>query len=121
MYHLSIESRFSAAHAINGYKGECKQLHGHDWKIQIEVAADRLNEIGMAIDFHQLQDITQDILKQFDHQYINELPQFKDLNPTAENLAKYIYEQVEMKLPDGVQMDQISIWEGEKYCVRYSR
>jgi 6-pyruvoyltetrahydropterin/6-carboxytetrahydropterin synthase len=121
MYHISIETKFSAAHSINGYEGPCRQLHGHDWKIQIEVKTDRLNGMGMAIDFHQLQDITRDVLKQFDHQHINQLPQFQELNPTAENIAKYIYEQVESKLPKGVWMKQISLWEGEQYCVRYSR
>jgi 6-pyruvoyltetrahydropterin/6-carboxytetrahydropterin synthase len=121
MYHLSIEAGFSAAHQIKGHKGSCKRLHGHNWKVQVEVGAENLSDIGIAIDFQKLTDLTRLVLNKFDHQYINEVPPFEELNPTAENLARYIYEQIESKLPEGIKMKQVSLWEGEKYCVRYSK
>ena len=120
MYNLSIETTFSAAHYINGHEGQCGRLHGHNWKVLVEVCTDQLNDIGMAIDFHHLNELTRVVLKKFDHQYINDIPIFKEMNPTAENLARYIYEQIEVKLPEGIKMKQVSLWEGEKYRVQYS-
>ena len=121
MYNLSIETNFSAAHHIKGHEGSCRRLHGHNWKIKVDVSAEKLNKIGIALDFQHLQDLTREVLKQFDHQYINEMPPFTDMNPTAENLARYIYEQIEGKLPEGIKMRKVSLWEGEKYCVEYNR
>jgi 6-pyruvoyltetrahydropterin/6-carboxytetrahydropterin synthase len=121
MYLLSIETNFSAAHQIKGHEGSCKRLHGHNWKVQVEVGSEQLDEIGIAIDFQKLSDLTNRVLKKLDHQYINKLPPFKEMNPTAENLARYIYEQIEIKLPESIKMSKVNLWEGEKYCVQYSR
>ena len=121
MYILSIETTFSAAHQIKGHKGSCKRLHGHNWKVHVEICTDQLNDIGIAIDFKDLHKLTREILQEFDHQYINEMPAFKEINPTAENLARYIYEKMEQKLPDPVRMIQVSLWEGEKNCVRFRK
>ena len=121
MYYLSIETGFSAAHQIKGHEGSCKQLHGHNWKVRVEVGAEQLDDIGIAIDFQKLTGLTNQVLKKLDHQYINNVSPFDEMNPTAENLARYIYEQIVHKLPDGIIMKQVCLWEGEKYCVRYNR
>ena len=85
------------------------------------MGAERLDEIGIAIDFQKLTDLTNQVLKKLDHQHINRVPPFEDMNPTAENLARYIYEQIDHKLPGGIKIKQVCLWEGERYCVRYSR
>ena len=121
MYFLSVETSFSAAHQIKGHEGSCKRLHGHNWKVQVEVSAEKLDKLGIAIDFQKLRALTKQVLNILDHQYLNQLSPFKEMNPTAENLASYIYEQIDSKLPGGIKMKQVSLWEGEKYCVQYNK
>ncbi len=120
MYRLSIQTNISAAHLIRGYKGPCARLHGHNWKLKVDVTASVLNEIGMAIDFKDLKEITWKIAGRYDHQNFNEIAPFDKINPTAENVAKYFFEEIDRLLPEGIKMAKISLWETEKYLVEYS-
>jgi len=117
MYRLSIETSISAAHLLRDYEGPCARLHGHNWKIKVQVATDRLNDIGIAIDFKDLKDITWQVAGRFDHQNFNEIPPFNDINPTAENIVHFFFEQIRGLLPDGVKLEKVSLWETEKYLV----
>ncbi len=118
-YRLSITTAISAAHLLREYEGPCSRLHGHNWKIKVEVAAEKLNPVGIAIDFKDLKDITWQTVGKYDHQNFNNIPPFDDLNPTAENIARIFYHEIATALPEGVEMVKISIWETDKYLVEY--
>ncbi len=119
MYKLSVDITISGAHRLNNYVGDCTRLHGHNWKIRVTVISDRLNEAGMVIDFKDLQDLSWQVVGRFDHQFFNEIGPFTEMNPTAENLARHFYNEIDRRLPKHVRMDKISIWETEKYLVEY--
>jgi len=116
MYTIKIESGFSAAHNLRDYKGKCEDLHGHNWKVEVEVAKDELDKTGMVIDFHQLKNELNSVLEKLDHKYLNETAYFKKVNPTSENMAKYIYYQLQLKIKDVVS---VTVWENNTCCARY--
>ena len=120
MYHIFIETRFSAAHSIQKYKGPCGDLHGHTWKVRVEVKTDRTNELGISIDFKDLKQITESVVKRLDHQHINKISPFNHMNPTAENIAKYIYHEIKGSLPESIHMASVIVWESDFTGVTYS-
>jgi len=87
MYILTVEDSFAAAHQLNGYMGKCENLHGHNWKIELEVAGHVLNDIGLLIDFHDLKDILKSVLADLDHVNLNETELFSTINPSSENIV----------------------------------
>jgi 6-pyruvoyltetrahydropterin/6-carboxytetrahydropterin synthase len=119
MYSLSIEKTISAAHSLRNYQGPCARLHGHNWKINVHVYAKQLNEIGIAIDFEELEKLTWEVIGPFDHQNLNDLAPFDKINPTAEHIVKYIYEQLKPKLPVNIHLHKVTLWESDKYLVAY--
>lgn len=120
MYRLSTQISISAAHYLNKYDGDCARLHGHNWKVKVEVTADRLDETGMAMDFKDLKDVTWEAIGKYDHQVFNELEPFDSINPTAENIARHFYQQISIQLPKHVKMAKLCLWETDKYLVEYS-
>ena len=121
MYELTVRADFEAAHYIKNYPGKCARLHGHNWIVEAEVVGDKLNEIGFLIDFKILKTELKKILEEFDHQYLNELEIFSDKNPTAENLAKIIFDKFAInKIFTDAKLSAIKIYETPKSCVRYS-
>ncbi|MBI5196313.1 MAG: 6-carboxytetrahydropterin synthase QueD [Nitrospirae bacterium] len=120
MYELSVESQFSAAHQLRGYKGKCENLHGHNWRVQISVSAEKLNEIGLAIDFHELKNIVIETLAMLDHVNLNNTFPFTEINPSSENIAKWIYESIRKKLNnDYVKLSAVTVWEAETASATY--
>jgi 6-pyruvoyltetrahydropterin/6-carboxytetrahydropterin synthase len=119
MYTLSIEKTISASHQLRDYDGDCARLHGHNWKIKVEVAADKLNPVGMAIDFTDLEKLTWKIIGGFDHNNFNVISPFDNINPTAENIVKYIYQELAKILPKGIRLKKVSLWEMDNYIVEY--
>jgi 6-pyruvoyltetrahydropterin/6-carboxytetrahydropterin synthase len=120
MYKLNVISSFSSAHKLNGYDGLCKNLHGHNWKVRLCVMCDTLDEIGMAMDFGILKERLNSYLSGLDHQYLNDLPAFKQMNPTSENLARHIFEQMGMQLSGcPCEVVEVEVWESEKASVIY--
>lgn len=93
MYILTIEDYISAAHQLKGYKGKCENIHGHNWKVELSVCGEKLNEIGLLIDFHDLKDILKKVISQFDHKNLNDTEAFAHQNPSSELLSKIIYEK----------------------------
>ncbi|MEW5767369.1 MAG: 6-carboxytetrahydropterin synthase QueD [bacterium] len=120
MYELTVTAHFSAAHRLDGYPGECARLHGHNWKVEVEVQAEELNSLGMAIDFRQLKEALGQVLTQLDHRYLNEIPSLANRNPTSEILAAYIYHELEKSL-EGVKLSRIRVWESETTSAAYQR
>ncbi len=98
MYELKVSSTFSSAHNLRGYNGKCENIHGHNWQIEVVVYSELLNGIGIAVDFKILKNHLKLIMEKLDHKYINELPYFENINPSAENIAKYIFKEFNILL-----------------------
>ena len=112
MYELDITREFSAAHMLKGYDGLCSNLHGHNWTVQVFIRADRLDDIGIAADFTVIKRVLTEILAQFDHKYLNELPEFQGINPTSENIARIIFEKLAPAVAKpGIKLDRVRVCE----------
>jgi 6-pyruvoyltetrahydropterin/6-carboxytetrahydropterin synthase len=111
MYELTVKSHFDAAHALRDYPGECRNLHGHTWDVEVTVGGEELDEIGIVYDFKALKADLDGVLSDFDHAYINEIPPFTELTPTAENLARVIYERLVASVSRSVRVLEVSVWE----------
>jgi len=121
MFEVSIETSFSAAHRLNNYRGNCEALHGHNWKVQVTVETAALNEIGLGIDFRELKEKTRRVLSPFDHVLLNDLAPFKDINPSSEAIARYLFTELkrEITVPP-VRLKKVSVWESDNSWVTYT-
>lgn len=131
MYELTIISDFAAAHNLRQYEGECEKLHGHNWKVEVTVRSKGLNKIGLAVDFKVLKRTLEEILGKLDHKYLNEIPPFDKENPSSENLARYIYQELEKALlipphpplpkegMGGLKVAKVKVWESESAAATY--
>ncbi len=120
MYELSIKSDFASAHYLRGYEGKCKTLHGHTWKVELTIESQELDTIGMVRDFALLKKQLKEFLEELDHVHLNELPYFKDVNPTTENLAKYIFDGFSKRYGP-VKLKKVTVWESDQASVAYSK
>ena len=122
MYLVKVEEAFEAAHNLRGYDGKCANLHGHNWIIEVEVAGEKLNELGILVDFKDVKRELKKILDEYDHRYLNEIPPFDKINPTAENLAKYIYDEFKTSdiFNDNSKLAAVTVFESPKSSVRYT-
>ena len=116
MYSIKIEAHFSSAHNLRGYKGKCEELHGHNWKVEIVVTKEKLDKIGMVMDFKYLKKELNQVLEKLDHKYLNKIPYFKRNNPTSENIARYIYEKLQNKVSG---LNSVMVWESENCSATY--
>ena len=119
VYELTIERDFSAAHTMRGHPGECARLHGHNYRVLLTVEGEQLNDGGMLMDFAELKRILDDLLAGLDHRHRNEVPPFDEINPSSENLARYLFECVAERLPEGVGVSAIRIFESATSSVTY--
>ncbi len=120
MYELNVEVSFAAAHQLRGYQGKCENMHGHNWKVQVTVLADRLNEIDIAIDFHDLKRIAREVVGPLDHAYLNDIFPFTEKNPSSENVAKWIYDSMRKRINnDHVRVAAVTVWESETASATY--
>lgn len=120
MYKVKIIKSFSSAHYLPEYKGSCEALHGHNWKVEVVVAAKKLDSSGMVIDFRKLKKITEAAISELDHSCLNDLQYFKDNPPSSEKIAQYIYEKLSLQLPQNSRLHEIMVWETENSCAAYS-
>ncbi|MDZ7828220.1 MAG: 6-carboxytetrahydropterin synthase QueD [Halofilum sp. (in: g-proteobacteria)] len=121
IYTLRVLTEFAAAHTLRGYEGSCNRLHGHNWKVEVEVAASALDNIGMAIDFREIKRITRAVTDELDHRYLNEVGPFTEVNPTAENIAAHCFREIGSRLNrSAVQVSAVTVWENDRACVRYA-
>lgn len=116
MYEIRIESTFSAAHNLRNYRGKCENLHGHNWKVEAVFRYRTLDKDGLAVDFKEVKVLLKKVLERFDHSYLNELDCFKKMNPTSENMAKLIYENLKK---NNKNTASVSVWENESSCAAY--
>jgi len=113
MYELFLTTHFAAAHNLRGYEGACERLHGHNWRVDVLLRAERLDALGMVMDFRDLKAATKRLLEGLDHRYLNELPAFETENPTTENVSRWIFENLRGELPDGVSVYKVAAWESQ--------
>ena len=112
---------FASAHSLRGYPGDCAKLHGHNWKIEVQVSGESLNEIGMVIDFKEIKRHAKEVVKELDHSFLNDHPYFAKTNPTAENIAVYLFQEIARRIESPeVAMHSITVWENDRNCVTYS-
>lgn len=121
IYTIKTVNRFSAAHVIPGHPGICARLHGHNFRMEVEVKGHTLNEIGILIDFADLKSAVQHLLDKVDHRYLNEIPPFDKISPTAENIAAWAYHELKKQLKEDVaHLAAVTVWESENSGVCYT-
>ena len=122
MYHVTVQTYFSAAHYLRNYKGRCENMHGHNWKIEVTASSDLLDDAGMALDFSVLKKKTNAILDKLDHQNLNDIDPFNEINPSSENIAFYLFNLLTEDLNDfPVTLTQVTVWESDTSKASYTR
>jgi len=119
MYSAKVKTDFSGAHNLRGYKGKCEDLHGHNWTVEVTAQRPEPDNLGMVVDFKDLKSLLWGAIAEMDHAYLNDLEYFKDVNPTSENIARYIYEKLNAQKPD-LDIVKVTIWETASSCASYS-
>lgn len=120
MFKLKIVREFSSAHNLRGYKGKCEELHGHNYKVELVIHGEKIDKIGMLCDFKILKKYLDDVIKKLDHKYLNKIEPFNKINPTAENIAKYIYNEIKFKIQKPkLKICEVAVWESENQCAIY--
>jgi len=120
MYELKVITNFSAAHQLREFEGACEDLHGHNWKVEIYVTSETLNEAGVVVDFRVLKKHVKTVMADLDHTFLNNLGAFRDKNPSSENIASYVAEQLSLLLQDPeIKVSRVTAWESETACATY--
>ncbi len=121
MYQVSVEQHFDAAHFLRGYRGKCEALHGHRFQVVVKIKSTEVNDIGIVYDFVELKQQLRDILARFDHTCLNDVPPFNTINPSSENIAVTIYNELQPKLAGApVSLAGVEVWESPQTRVAYS-
>jgi len=118
MYQVSVRQHFDAAHYLRGYGGKCEEMHGHRFEIVVTLECEGLNDIGIAFDFAELKKHLGEILKRFDHVCMNEVSPFDSINPSSENIAVTVYQEIVGRL-SGVVVSRVEVWESPESRVAY--
>lgn len=119
MYDLMVRGHFDAAHALHGYPGECCKLHGHTWDVEVVVRGVELDEVGIVYDFKTLKDDLATVLEPLDHAYLNDVPPFDCVNPTAEHLSRHIFERLAGLVGPAVSVVEVAVWESPVAKITY--
>ena len=120
MYQISVEQHFDAAHFLRGYRGKCEALHGHRFLVVVRVKSPVLDDIGLAYDFAELKQHLREILSRLDHTCVNDVPPFDTINPSSENMAAYIYDELKTRLVAPVSVSSVEVWESPQTGVSYT-
>ena len=124
MFEVCVEATFAAAHQLRNYKGKCENLHGHNYKVRATVAGDKLNATGLVADFGEVKAVLREIAGRLDHRFLNEIEPFIELNPSAENIALYFYQELAKGLTDGssevpIHVSEVIVWETDTSSATY--
>lgn len=120
-YGLAIRDHFDAAHFLRNYQGKCSELHGHTWGVEVKIEGSKLNQSELLFDFQELKKLLKGALSRFDHAFLNEIPPFDKISPTGENLARFIFEDLESKLPQGIRLVSVKVEESSSAWVEISK
>jgi 6-pyruvoyltetrahydropterin/6-carboxytetrahydropterin synthase len=122
MFEVSVDETFSSGHALRGYKGKCENVHGHNYKVRVTLAGPELDSIGLLYDFVHLKKAIQDVIRTLDHRFLNDFAPFDTVNPSAENIARHIYEEISKQMktvPNGAEISQVTVWETDVTSATY--
>ena len=120
MFEVKIVTQFAAAHRLANFYGKCESLHGHNWKVEVFLEGNTLDEAGLLMDFGAVKARSKEVLDEIDHKYLNELEAFRDQNPSSENLARYLYERLGAIFNgDRVKIQRVNVWESDTSCAAY--
>jgi 6-pyruvoyltetrahydropterin/6-carboxytetrahydropterin synthase len=122
MYEVTVTANISASHHLRGYQGKCENVHGHNYRVQATVRTEKLNEIGLALDFGDLRKELKSIAEHFDHHDLNQTPEFSEINPSSENISRVIFDLMAQKIDrPGLSVYQVRVWETEGSFVTYRK
>ena len=120
MYELKTVTQFGAAHQISNIGGKCENLHGHNWKIEVYVQGSHLGEDGLLVDFKEIKKVTSRVIEELDHKFLNELEYFKDISPSSENIARFIFDSLARDLDNEfIKVSRVTAWESDTACATY--
>lgn len=123
MFEIDVEESFAAGHALRGYIGKCENLHGHNYRVRLTVAGDGLDQLGLLCDFKDVKNFLNEVIGRMDHQYLNDIEPFKELNPSAENIARYVFQETNSLVSTTTQgrasVKRVKVWETERNAVTY--
>jgi 6-pyruvoyltetrahydropterin/6-carboxytetrahydropterin synthase len=124
MFEVSVEATFAAGHALRGYHGKCENVHGHNYRVRVTVQGEKLDSIGLLVDFTEVKRVMRDLIERWDHQFLNDVPPFDTANPSAENMARYFYEEMAKGLAANalevpVRVAEVKIWETDTATATY--
>jgi 6-pyruvoyltetrahydropterin/6-carboxytetrahydropterin synthase len=119
-YQIKIMCDFAAAHHLRNFRGKCENLHGHNWKVEVVMRGNRLDEAGILVDFSEVKQVAREVLGELDHHYLNDLPFFQERNPSSENIARYLFDRLQAKLnTDHRWMHKVTVWESADACATF--
>ena len=120
MFEVSAEETFSAGHALRGYKGKCENVHGHNYRVRVTLAGEQLDANGLLIDFVEIKRAMREVIEKLDHKLLNDVPPFDTLNPSAENMARYFFDEVSRELASApARVAEVKLWETETATATY--
>ncbi|MCW5977264.1 MAG: 6-carboxytetrahydropterin synthase QueD [Bryobacteraceae bacterium] len=123
MFEVAVEQTFAAGHALRGYKGKCENVHGHNYRVRVTLEGERLNSIGLLVDFVEVKRLMRAAVDYLDHKFVNDLPPFDTINPSAENMARFFYDEVQKGLAASgdvpARIQQVQVWETDTSVATY--
>lgn len=122
MFEVFVEESFSAGHALRGYRGKCENPHGHNYRVRVTLEGSGLDSVGLLMDFTHLKQVMNDVIAGMDHKYLNDQAPFDKINPSAENIARYFYEEAVRQIPaqaSGARIASITVWETDHAAATY--
>jgi 6-pyruvoyltetrahydropterin/6-carboxytetrahydropterin synthase len=122
MFEISVDETFAAGHALRGYKGKCENIHGHNYRVRVTLSGQQLDSVGLLYDFVHLKKVIQEVIRSLDHRFLNDFSPFDVVNPSAENIARHIYEETAKQLPEapnGAGITSITVWETDTTAATY--
>ena len=121
MFEVSVEQTFAAGHALRNYRGKCENVHGHNYRVLVTLQGQELDSIGLLVDFVEVKKLIHQVVDRLDHQFINDLTPFDQINPSAENMAKYFYDEISRGIAGegAVRVSEVQIWETDTASATY--
>jgi 6-pyruvoyltetrahydropterin/6-carboxytetrahydropterin synthase len=125
MFEVTVEDSFAAGHYLRNYRGKCENPHGHNYKVRVTLAGEELDNAGLLLDFKDLREVMRPVIDRLDHQMINDLEPFRERNPSAENLAKYFFDEADIRLKKvtngRVRVKDVTVFETDSTTAKYSK
>ena len=112
IYEIYVKDHFAAAHALRGYNGNCSNMHGHNWDVEAYIQCTKLNKLGIGVDYRDVKEIVKDVLSKLDHTNLNEVAEFGSINPTSENISKFLYNELSRRLnTEFIKVTKVMVFE----------